>query len=32
HTFGNMLGTERKPFNIRAGGTVKLAALLDEAL
>ncbi len=29
--FGMMLGTDRKPFKTRSGGTVKLAELLDEA-
>ncbi|HBT4825528.1 TPA: arginine--tRNA ligase [Klebsiella quasipneumoniae subsp. similipneumoniae] len=32
HMFGMMLGTDGKPFKTRAGGTVKLADLLDEAL
>ncbi len=32
HMFGMMLGKDGKPFKTRAGGTVKLAALLDEAL
>lgn len=32
HMFGMMLGKEGKPFKTRAGGTVKLADLLDEAL
>ena len=31
-TFGMMLGKDGKPFKTRAGGTVKLADLLDEAL
>ncbi|MGB1255658.1 MAG: arginine--tRNA ligase [Thiolinea sp.] len=30
--FGNMLGEDGKPFKTRAGGTVKLADLLDEAV
>ncbi len=30
--FGMMLGKDGKPFKTRAGGTVKLADLLDEAL
>jgi arginyl-tRNA synthetase len=29
--FGMMLGPDRRPFKTRAGGTVKLAELLDEA-
>ncbi len=29
--FGMMLGSDRRPFKARAGGTVKLADLLDEA-
>ncbi|MGC6744750.1 arginine--tRNA ligase [Escherichia coli] len=29
--FGMMLGKDGKPFKTRAGGTVKLADLLDEA-
>src|SRR6202042_3004445 len=29
--FGNMLGADRKMFRTRAGGTAKLADLLDEA-
>ncbi|EAA7554926.1 arginine--tRNA ligase [Salmonella enterica] len=32
HMFGMMLGKDGKPFKTRAGGTVKLANLLDEAL
>ncbi|HEE0042235.1 arginine--tRNA ligase [Citrobacter freundii] len=32
HMFGMMLGKDGKPFKTRAGGTVKLAVLLDEAL
>ncbi|MDU3462244.1 MAG: arginine--tRNA ligase [Citrobacter sp.] len=32
HMFGVMLGKDGKPFKTRAGGTVKLADLLDEAL
>ncbi|MDT7300323.1 arginine--tRNA ligase [Citrobacter freundii] len=32
HMFGMMLGKDDKPFKTRAGGTVKLADLLDEAL
>ena len=32
HLFGMMLGKDGKPFKTRAGGTVKLADLLDEAL
>ncbi|EGV8661211.1 arginine--tRNA ligase [Salmonella enterica] len=32
HIFGMMLGKDGKPFKTRAGGTVKLADLLDEAL
>ncbi|HFJ4540157.1 TPA: arginine--tRNA ligase [Salmonella enterica] len=32
HMFGMMLGKDGKPFKTRAGGTVKLAYLLDEAL
>lgn len=31
HMFGMMLGKDGKPFKTRAGGTVKLADLLDEA-
>ncbi|MCY4472577.1 MAG: arginine--tRNA ligase [Kistimonas sp.] len=31
HTFGMMLGQDNRPFRTRAGGVVKLAALLDEA-
>jgi arginyl-tRNA synthetase len=30
--FGNMLGSDRKMFKTRAGGTVKLVDLLDEAV
>lgn len=30
--FGNMLGADRKMFKTRAGGTVKLVELLDEAV
>lgn len=29
--FGMMLGADRRPFKTRAGGTIKLAELLDEA-
>lgn len=32
HMFGMMLGKDGKPFKTRAGGTVKLADLLDEAM
>ncbi|OXU39997.1 arginine--tRNA ligase [Enterobacter cloacae] len=32
HMFGMMLGKDGKPFKTRAGGTVKLSNLLDEAL
>ncbi len=32
HMFGMMLGKDGKPFKTRAGGTVKLADLIDEAL
>ncbi|EDV2861196.1 arginine--tRNA ligase [Salmonella enterica subsp. houtenae] len=32
HMFGMMLGKDGKPFKTRAGGTVKLADLLDESL
>ncbi|EAT3568128.1 arginine--tRNA ligase [Salmonella enterica] len=32
HMFGMMQGKDGKPFKTRAGGTVKLADLLDEAL
>jgi len=32
HAFGTMLGPDGKPFKTRAGGTVKLAELLDEAV
>ncbi|EAA6490814.1 arginine--tRNA ligase [Salmonella enterica] len=32
HMFGMMFGKDGKPFKTRAGGTVKLADLLDEAL
>ncbi|PEH14596.1 arginine--tRNA ligase [Salmonella enterica] len=32
HMFGMMLGKDGKPFKTRAGGTVTLADLLDEAL
>lgn len=31
HAFGMMLGKDGKPFKTRAGGTIKLAELLDEA-
>ncbi len=31
HAFGTMLGEDGKPFQTRAGGTVKLMDLLDEA-
>ena len=30
--FGSILGADKKPFKTREGGTVKLAALLDEAI
>ena len=30
--FGSILGPDKKPFKTREGGTVKLAALLDEAV
>jgi arginyl-tRNA synthetase len=30
--FGMMMGNDGKPFKTRAGGTIKLAALLDEAI
>ncbi len=30
--FGSILGPDKKPFKTREGGTVKLAALLDEAI
>ena len=30
--FGSILGADKKPFKTREGGTVKLAALLDEAV
>ncbi|MFS1524247.1 arginine--tRNA ligase [Microbulbifer sp. 2304DJ12-6] len=30
--FGTMMGSDGKPFKTRTGGTVKLAALLDEAV
>jgi arginyl-tRNA synthetase len=32
HAFGTMMGADGKPFRTRAGGTVKLADLLDEAV
>ncbi len=32
HAFGTMMGEDGKPFKTRAGGTVKLAELLDEAV
>ena len=32
HPFGKMLGEDGKPFKTRAGGTVKLAELLEEAV
>lgn len=32
HAFGTMMGKDGKPFKTRSGGTVKLAALLDEAV
>jgi len=32
HAFGTMMGSDGKPFKTRAGGTVKLADLLAEAL
>lgn len=32
HAFGTMMGKDGKPFKTRDGGTVKLAALLDEAI
>ncbi|MTD39431.1 arginine--tRNA ligase [Erwinia sp. CPCC 100877] len=32
HMFGMMLGKDGKPFKTRAGGTIKLSDLLDEAL
>ncbi len=32
HPFGTMMGEDGKPFKTRAGGTVKLAELLDEAV
>ncbi len=32
HGFGTMNGEDGKPFKTRTGGTVKLAALLDEAI
>lgn len=32
HAFGTMMGKDGKPFKTRTGGTVKLAALLDEAV
>ncbi len=32
HGFGTMNGEDGKPFKTRSGGTVKLAALLDEAI
>ncbi|PJE78849.1 Arginine--tRNA ligase [invertebrate metagenome] len=31
HAFGMMLGKDGKPFKTRAGGTIKLSELLDEA-
>lgn len=30
--FGSILGADKKPFKTREGGTVKLAALIDEAI
>ncbi|WP_034947321.1 arginine--tRNA ligase [Erwinia oleae] len=32
HAFGMMLGKDGKPFKTRAGGTIKLSGLLDEAV
>tara|TARA_R110002167_G_scaffold161298_3_gene357475 strand:+ start:2284 stop:4017 length:1734 start_codon:yes stop_codon:yes gene_type:complete len=32
HAFGTMMGEDGKPFKTRSGGTVKLSALLDEAV
>ncbi len=32
HAFGMMLGKDGKPFKTRAGGTIKLSDLLDEAI
>ena len=32
HAFGMMLGKDCKPFKTRAGGTIKLSDLLDEAI
>ena len=32
HPFGTMMGKDGKPFKTRTGGTVKLAALLEEAV
>jgi len=32
HMFGMMLGKDGKPFKTRAGGTIKLSDLLDEAI
>ncbi|MFT6914085.1 MAG: arginyl-tRNA synthetase [Motiliproteus sp.] len=32
HAFGTMMGEDGKPFKTRSGGTVKLGALLDEAV
>ncbi|MEM6159009.1 arginine--tRNA ligase [Erwinia sp. P6884] len=32
HAFGMMLGKDGKPFKTRAGGTIKLSNLLDEAV
>ncbi|WP_111979950.1 arginine--tRNA ligase [Algibacillus agarilyticus] len=32
HPFGTMMGEDGKPFKTRAGGTVKLVELLDEAV
>ncbi|MBY4678183.1 arginine--tRNA ligase [Marinobacterium arenosum] len=32
HPFGTMMGEDGKPFKTRAGGTVKLAELLEEAV
>jgi len=32
HMFGMMLGKDGKPFKTRAGGTIKLTELLDEAM
>ncbi|WP_117086144.1 arginine--tRNA ligase domain-containing protein, partial [Klebsiella pneumoniae] len=32
HMFGMMLGKDGKPFKTRAGGTIRLSDLLDEAV